>query len=80
MDYEVVSTIGKGSFGVVSKIRRKADGKILVWKELDYGRMNEKEKQQLVVEVNILRELKHAHIVRYYDRYFLPNPHHLIYA
>lgn len=78
MDYEVVSTIGKGSFGVVSKIRRKSDGKTLVWKELDYGRMNEKEKQQLVVEVNILRELKHPHIVRYYDRYYLPPTYHLI--
>jgi NIMA (never in mitosis gene a)-related kinase len=67
-NYEKVSDIGKGSFGVVSKIRRKSDGRILVWKELNYGRMNEKEKQQLVSEVNILRELHHPNIVRYYDR------------
>ena len=67
-NYEKVSDIGKGSFGVVSKIRRKSDGRILVWKELNYGKMNEKEKQQLVSEVNILRELHHPNIVRYYDR------------
>jgi NIMA (never in mitosis gene a)-related kinase len=30
--------------------------------------MNEKEKQQIVAEVNILRELRHPCIVRYYDR------------
>jgi NIMA (never in mitosis gene a)-related kinase 2 len=30
--------------------------------------MSEKEKQQLVSEVNILRELKHPNITRYYDR------------
>jgi NIMA (never in mitosis gene a)-related kinase len=53
---------------VVSKIKRKSDGKVLVWKELNYGRMGEKEKQQVVGEVNILRELKHTNIVRYYDR------------
>ena len=29
--YELIEHIGKGSFGVVSKIKRKADGKILVW-------------------------------------------------
>lgn len=41
---------------------------ILVWKELDYGSMTEVEKQMLVSEVNLLRELKHPNIVSYYDR------------
>ena len=35
---------------------------------MNYGKMGEKEKQQLVSEVNILRELNHPNIVRYYDR------------
>lgn len=46
-----------GSFGQVSKIRRRNDSKILVWKEMNYSKMNEKEKQQIVAEVNILRQL-----------------------
>ena len=41
---------------------------IFAWKEMDYGSMTESEKQMLVSEVNLLRELKHKHIVRYYDR------------
>jgi len=45
-----------------------SDGRILVWKELDYGKMSDKEKQQIVAEVNILRDLQHPNIVRYYDR------------
>ncbi|XP_031793186.1 serine/threonine-protein kinase Nek2 isoform X2 [Sarcophilus harrisii] len=67
-DYEVLFTIGTGSYGRCQKIRRKSDGKVLVWKELDYGSMTEAEKQMLVSEVNLLRELKHPNIVRYYDR------------
>ena len=51
--YEVLEPIGSGSFGSVCKIRRKADDKILVWKEINYGNMSEKEKQLLVSEVNI---------------------------
>ncbi len=39
-----------------------------MWKELRYGSMSEREKQQLVAEVNILREFQHPHIVRYFDR------------
>lgn len=66
--YEILEQVGKGSFGAVTKIRRKSDQKLLVWKEISYGRMKEKEKQQLVSEVNILREFRHPHIVKYYDR------------
>jgi len=39
-----------------------------VWKELDYGAMGDSEKQMLVSEVNLLRELHHPNIVRYHDR------------
>ena len=39
-----------------------------MWKELNYGQMTETEKQMLVSEVNLLRELRHSNIVRYYDR------------
>ena len=66
--YEVLNQIGRGNFGKIYKIKRKVDNKILIWKELEYGQMNEKEKEQIVTEVNILRELNHPNIVKYYDR------------
>lgn len=66
--YEVIAEIGKGCFGRVYKIKRKQDGRILVWKELNYGKMSDKEKSMVVSEVNILRELRHPNITRYYDR------------
>ncbi|KAJ3214049.1 hypothetical protein HDU81_001795, partial [Chytriomyces hyalinus] len=112
--YEALDVIGSGSFGVIRKVRRKADGRVscihfhlvlsfltsnqllfpslalsallislaytqlLVRKEIDYGKMTEKEKKQLVAEVNILRELRHPNIVRYYER-FVDRPGSRIY-
>ena len=66
--YEPISFIGKGNFGSITKIKRIIDGKILVWKELNYGVMSEKERNRIVQEVNILHELHHPNIVKYYDR------------
>ena len=66
--YQRLEQIGRGSFGTVHKIKRKSDGVIMVWKELDYGKMSDKEKQLVVSEVNILRELRHPYILRYHDR------------
>ncbi|KAJ1567204.1 G2-specific serine/threonine protein kinase, partial [Cladochytrium tenue] len=56
------------SFGLIRKVRRVSDGKVLARKEIDFRKMSEREKRQLVAEVNILRELKHPSIVRYYER------------
>jgi hypothetical protein len=33
-----------GSYGSVYKVKRKSDGRMLVWKELDYRKLNEKER------------------------------------
>ncbi|KAJ3134379.1 G2-specific serine/threonine protein kinase [Irineochytrium annulatum] len=67
--YEPLEVIGNGSFGVIRKVKRKSDGQLLVRKEIDYCKMTDKEKRQLVAEVNILRELRHPNIVRYYERF-----------
>ena len=52
--YEVINQIGHGNFGKIYKIKRKSDNKIVIWKELEYSHMTEKEKEQIVTEVNIL--------------------------
>lgn len=68
LQYQVVESIGNGMFGKVEKIIRVSDGKSYVWKIIDFKAMSEKEKAQIVAEVNILRELKCPFIVKYSDR------------
>lgn len=60
--------IGKGSFGVVRKVKSRDTGEVLVWKEINFEKMSSREKQQLVTEVNLLKELSHPNIVKYVDR------------
>ncbi|EPQ54967.1 Pkinase-domain-containing protein [Gloeophyllum trabeum ATCC 11539] len=67
--YESLDIIGNGSFGIIRKVKRKSDGMIFARKELKFERMSERDKKQIVAEVNILKDLHHEHIVRYHDRY-----------
>ncbi|KAI0085015.1 kinase-like domain-containing protein [Irpex rosettiformis] len=67
--YEPLDVIGNGSFGIIRKVCRKSDGLIFARKELNFERMSERDRKQIVSEVNILKDLHHEHIVRYHDRY-----------
>ena len=49
--YQLDSNIGKGSFGVISKVIRKSDGKEFAMKQIDYGKMTDKDKKQIMAEV-----------------------------
>ena len=65
--YEVLSEIGKGSFGTVSKIVRKSDRQILIWKELYYEGIPENEKELISNEISLLKEMNHPNIVNQYE-------------
>ncbi|EGV63488.1 G2-specific serine/threonine protein kinase [Yamadazyma tenuis] len=64
-EYEALEVIGKGSFGTVRKVRQKSDNHMFVRKEIDYTSMNTQERNQLISELRILRELNHPHVVKY---------------
>ncbi|CAN6651930.1 hypothetical protein TRVA0_025S01464 [Trichomonascus vanleenenianus] len=63
--FECLELIGRGSFGQIRKVRRIADGRVLVRKEISYKSMNQKEKAQLIAEFRILKSLVHPNIVQY---------------
>ncbi|KAI3403507.2 KIN3 [Candida oxycetoniae] len=65
-EYEPLEIIGKGSFGTVRKVRSKIDNSIAVRKEIEYKSMNSHERNQIISELRILKELNNKNIVRYY--------------
>ncbi|GAA6010380.1 hypothetical protein JCM11491_006296 [Sporobolomyces phaffii] len=77
--YASGDVIGTGSFGIIRKVTRRVDGRVLARKELNYGRMDERDLKQLTEEVNILEQLgANDNIVRYHER-FVDKPNNMLY-
>uniref|UniRef100_A0A0L0NVU6 non-specific serine/threonine protein kinase n=1 Tax=Candidozyma auris TaxID=498019 RepID=A0A0L0NVU6_CANAR len=70
--YIALEVIGKGSFGTVRKVRLKETDEILVRKEIEYTSMSIQERNHIISELRILRELNHPNVVKYYHHDHLP--------
>ncbi|KAJ7873640.1 kinase-like protein [Mycena olivaceomarginata] len=57
-----------GAFGIVKKVRRKADNKPFACKEINFVGMDKSERKQIIDE-NILKNRQHDHIVSYVERH-----------
>ena len=52
-DYEPLEIIGNGSFGVIRKVKRRSDGVLFARKELNFERMTDRDRKQIVAEVSV---------------------------
>lgn len=59
--------IGKGSFAQVFIGKHKVSGAAVAVKSVELGRLNRKLKENLYGEINILKTLRHPHIVALHD-------------
>lgn len=66
-DYEVLNIMGTGQNGTCFKVKNRSSGENYVWKAIDYGMLTEDKKQLIVTEINLLRDLNHPNIVKYFD-------------
>ncbi|XP_044167159.1 serine/threonine-protein kinase Nek1-like [Acropora millepora] len=67
--YVRVKKIGEGSFGKALLVKKKADGKQYVIKEIGISKMSPKERQESRREVKVLSQLKHPNIVSYQESF-----------
>lgn len=68
-DFEILNKIGKGSFGTVYKIKRKADNNIYVLKQIGISHLSPQARNSAVNEVQILASLRNPYIVKYYESF-----------
>lgn len=68
--YDRIRILGKGSFGIASVHRRRADCSLVVLKEIDLQRFKgEQERQSAINEARIMSKLSHVNIIKYYNAY-----------
>jgi len=68
-DFEIISKLGKGSFGVVYKVKKKSNKSIYVMKQINISSMKSKMRSIALNEVKILKSLENPYVVKYYDSF-----------
>ena len=67
--YMIVRKIGEGSFGRALLVKGRKDGKHYVIKEVNFAKMDRRERDEARKEVKVLSQMKHPNIVAYQDSF-----------
>eukprot|EP00605_Chrysophyceae_sp_TOSAG23-4_P001553 GSChrysophyteH1.ASY1.ANO1.1702.1 assembled CDS len=67
--YQVEKIVGQGSFGKAYLVRRKADGKRCIIKQISIGKMGAREVKQTELEATLLQRLQHPNIVKFMESF-----------
>eukprot|EP00736_Rhodelphis_marinus_P002543 Rmarinus@m.19417 len=68
-DFVVISRLGHGSYGTVYKVRRKADNRPYVLKQINISCLSRKEQEEAINEVRVLSQLDNEYVVKYFDSF-----------
>ena len=68
-EFTLISTLGKGSFGTVFKVRRQADRLLYAMKKICIEGLSLKLQQDTLNEVRVLASLEHENIIRYHEAF-----------
>ena len=77
-NFEILQTLGKGSYGYVSKVKSKINQKIYAMKMIDFSLIKDKQEEELSKsEIKIIDTLDSPHIIKFY-RYFVEGSRYYI--
>ena len=68
-NYIIEKELGKGTYGVVYKARKKNDNNIYVIKQISLSGLKKDQKNEVKQESEILKKIKSKYVVKYYDSF-----------
>ncbi|KRX10863.1 Protein kinase-like domain [Pseudocohnilembus persalinus] len=68
-DFQILSELGRGSYGTVYKVVSLSTNKELVMKKINIKHMKPKQQKEALKEAQILRKIKHSSIIKYYTSF-----------
>ena len=72
-NFEILTQLGKGSFGAVYKVLRKTDNKIYAMKIVNIPNLSQKEINNSLNEIRILASIHNPHVVSYHEAFYSEN-------
>ena len=68
-NYEIEKQLGKGTYGVVYKVKKRDDNKIYVLKQISLIGLTSSQKDEVKLEAKVLSKIKSKYVVKYYDSF-----------
>jgi len=77
-EYQFGEELGRGAYGVVVKAKQISSGAFYAIKMVDRKDLSLEDEQDLQLEVDILRKLKHKYVMRLVDYFMQPECHYIV--
>ena len=68
-NYLIEKQLGKGTYGVVYKVKKRDDNKIYVLKQISLIGLTSSQKDEVKLEAQVLSKIKSKYVVKYYDSF-----------
>ena len=68
-NYEIEKQLGKGTYGVVYKVKKKDDNKYYVLKQIPLYGLSPQQIKEVKLEAQVLSKIKSKYVVKYYDSF-----------